>query len=202
MRKRRFIVTALALLGLLIWLVIGWQPQTDRDLVSPLPERPRGGDFTLSSDLGPVSLSDFRGKVVLLYFGYTWCPDICPTNLSMFSAIMDSLTAEERKQVQPLFISVDPARDTVERLKTYTTYFHPSLIGLTGTAAELDDVTKRYGAAYRIVKQTGMTDYPVDHSADSYLIDTEGHLVRTYPHGTQADVILSDIRELLAGHAL
>jgi protein SCO1/2 len=197
MQKRGFIITLLALLGLLVWLVFGWQPKSERENHPLLVETPRGGDFTLSSDQGPVSLSDFRGQVVLIYFGYTWCPDICPTSLSLIGAVMDSLTAEERSRVQPLFISVDPERDTLERLKSYVSYFNPELVGLTGSASQLAEVAGRYGAAYQIVKQGNETDYPVDHSADTYLVDPHGHLVKTFPHGIQKDVLVKAIRELL-----
>ncbi|MET0064733.1 MAG: SCO family protein [Candidatus Thiodiazotropha sp.] len=197
MLKRGFMVTVLALLGVLLWLLLVWQPDPGHDMTVPLAEAPQGGDFTLNSKQGPVNLADFRGRVVLLYFGYTWCPDICPTNLSLFGSIMDSLDKDEQARVQPLFISVDPGRDSLDRLETYVNYFHPSLIGLTGTDAELTQVTHRYGAAYRIVRQAQETDYPVDHSADSYLIDTRGQLVRSYPHGTQAETLIAAIRELL-----
>jgi protein SCO1 len=197
MQKRGFIITLLALLGLLVWLVVGWQPKSERENHPPLVETPRGGDFTLSSDQGPVSLSDFRGQVVLIYFGYTWCPDICPTSLSLIGAVMDSLKAEERSRVQPLFISVDPERDSLERLKSYVSYFNPELEGLTGSASQLAEVARRYGAAYQIVKQGNETDYPVDHSADTYLVDPHGHLVKAFPHGIQKDVLVKAIRELL-----
>ncbi|MET0091058.1 MAG: SCO family protein [Candidatus Thiodiazotropha sp.] len=197
MNRRGFMITVLALLGLLTWLVLGWQPQPDEEPDAPLAEIPRGGDFTLMSDQGPVSLSDFHGRVVLLYFGYTWCPDICPTNLSLIGSVMDSLTEQERARVQPLFISVDPQRDTVERLKTYVSYFHPSLIGLTGSDTELAGVARQYGAAFRIVKQGTETDYPVDHSADTYLLDQQGRLIKSFPHGVQQDVLVKAVRELL-----
>ncbi len=197
MGNRGFIITVLTLLGLLVWLVLGWQPQSEDDHPAPLAEVPRGGDFTLMSDQGPVSLSDFRGRVVLLYFGYTWCPDICPTNLSLIGSVMDSLPEQERARVQPLFISVDPGRDTVERLKTYVEYFYPDLIGLTGSNTELTRMARQYGAAFRIVKQGSETDYPVDHSADTYLVDPQGRLIKSFPHGVQKDVLVKAVRELL-----
>ena len=123
--KKTFLIAAIALLlGVLTWLLFGWQPVQELEHRTPLAEVPKGGDFVLQGPGGRVSLSDFRGKVVLIYFGYTWCPDICPTNLSLFSRVLSELNPTELARIQPLFISVDPRRDTLPRLKEYTEYFH------------------------------------------------------------------------------
>ena len=101
----------------------------------PTTSAPTGGDFTLQSATGPVTLKDYRGKVVLLYFGYTYCPDICPTSLTATAQALGQLAPAELARVQTLFVSVDPERDTPARLKDYGAFFHPSIIGVTGTAA-------------------------------------------------------------------
>ena len=198
MQRYLLIFVILLLAGALAWLAVGWQPPSEEAPDSGLASVPEGGAFTLDSYRGPVSLDDFRGKVVLLYFGYTWCPDICPTNLSLISAVLNEMPAEEQERVQPIFISVDPDRDTVQRLKEYTEYFHPSMLGLTGSESAIAEAAKRYGAAYRMVKEAGdETNYAVDHTADTYLIDREGRLVRAIPHGSQVDELLISVRALL-----
>ena len=194
----------LTLIGLLavffIWALLGWQPTPEKSTghqALGLAEAPSGGDFVLDSYRGPLSLADLRGKVVALYFGYTWCPDICPTSLGFLSAALDELTPDELAQVQGLFISVDPARDDVERLKEYGEYFHARILGITGSREHIDRVVRQYGAAYRIVKQDSAADYLVDHSADTYLLDQQGRLAKTLPHGTPPDEVLAALKSLL-----
>jgi len=190
----------LGLLGLLVWLVGYWEPAAELEQCEQAPtlaEAPVGGDFTLDSARGPVTLEDFRGQVVLLYFGYTWCPDICPTSLGLTSLALDDLKPEELARVQSLFVSVDPTRDTVQRLKEYAAYFHPKILGLTGTPEQLGEVTRQYGAAFRKVVQVSETGYVVDHSAETYLIDPRGRLVEVIPHGTSPHRLVELIRHYL-----
>ncbi len=157
-----------------------------------------GGDFTLHSVNGDVSLHDFKGKVVLLYFGYTHCPDVCPTSLAVISQSMKDLDADQRSQVQPIFISVDPDRDSPAHLAEYSAFFHPSIIGLTGSRDEVDQVVGQYGAFYRMVdmKDSAM-GYAVDHSSRIYLINKQGELSNSVTHGTSPDVLVADIKKLL-----
>ncbi|MCU7932295.1 MAG: SCO family protein [Candidatus Thiodiazotropha sp. (ex Codakia rugifera)] len=199
--QRFLLFTAIVLLAcLLIWLLVIWQPADDIGNEANnerLAAQPQGGDFSLLSHQGVVSLSDFRGKVVLLYFGYTWCPDICPTNLAMMSAAMTEMGSDGLTEVQPIFISVDPDRDTPQRLKEYVEYFHPNLVGVTGSAEDIEAITKRYGAAYRAVRKASETQYTVDHSADTYIIDRQGKLVKKMPHGSTVEELIAAIRPLL-----
>ena len=116
---------------------------------------PTGGDFTLDSAAGPVRLSDLRGQVVLIYFGYTACPDICPTNLVSIANALRSLHPAELDRTRVLFVSVDPERDDPEHLARYVAYFHPNVLGLTGTPEQLARVARLYGAAYRRVDDNG-----------------------------------------------
>lgn len=200
---KQSVLSALVLLlaGALIWLLFFWQPQNG----GPAPEAvsmkiaaaPQGGDFVLDSYKGAIDTQTLRGRVLILYFGYTWCPDVCPTSLGFLSAALDQLTPSELEQVQPLFISVDPERDTLEHLKSYGEFFHPSILGITGTHQQLAEVAASYGAAYRHVKQASATDYVVDHSADLYLVDRQGRLATTIRHGTQPGEILAAIRAVL-----
>lgn len=154
-------------------------------------------EFTLQSADGPVSLKDFRGKLVLLYFGYTYCPDICPTALSNHAAALKQLKPEELQHLAAIFVSLDPERDSTAHLKEYAHFFHPEIIGITGTPAEIQTVAQRYGVFY--AKQPPDKDgrYSVDHSSESYLIGRDGRLVSRLPHASPAEKIVAEIRRWL-----
>lgn len=142
------------------------------------------------------TLADFRGKVVVLFFGYTHCPDVCPTTLAELAETMKRLGAEASR-VQVLFVTVDPARDTPQLLKSYVPAFHPSFLGLVGDA----DATARATKEFKILaeKRPGATpdSYTMDHSAGTYIFDTEGRLRVFVSYGQGPDVFVHDIRALL-----
>ena len=157
-----------------------------------------GGDFTLQSANGPVSLSDFRGKAVLLYFGYTFCPDVCPTTLATISAALQELPADQRGRVQVIMISVDPERDTPERLADYVRYFDPSFIGLTGTPDQLAQVLKQYRAvAVKVPNEKDPEHYAMDHSAHTYLIGPDGGVLGLIPYGAAPARYVEILRQAL-----
>ena len=157
-----------------------------------------GGDFTLTApDGSSYSLQDSRGKVVLLTFGYTFCPDICPTTLSAIAAALKRLTPEEARRVDALFVSLDPDRDTPERLGEYTRYFHPQLLGLTGSAEQLHEVAARYHVRYSFVGKGEQEHYTLDHGANLYLIDAEGKLFRILPYGLPTEALVESLRSAL-----
>ena len=158
---------------------------------------PEGGDFTLQSAKGPISLADYRGKVTVLYFGYTYCPDICPTSLSLLTQALNALQKHEIDKVQTLFISVDPERDTPAQLDRFTRYFHENIIGVTGDSELVKQVATAYGAAYRRVDGESKGGYLVDHTSVTYVIDPEGKLRESLPHGSDPVKILSAIRAYL-----
>jgi protein SCO1/2 len=157
-----------------------------------------GGDFSLRSDHGPVSLKDFRGKVVALYFGYMSCPDICPTSLWNLSQALKELPPQQAEQVQGIFISVDPQRDNPQDMGRFVKAFYPTFIGLTDDKEKVDKVVRQYGVVYKKVplKDSAM-GYVVDHSSVIYLIDREGVLQRFIPHDTDPDIIRDELRKLL-----
>ena len=157
----------------LIWVLFFWQPGNEpvKNKLLDLATTPVGGDFTVEIQDKDLSLKDLRGKVVVLYFGYTQCPDICPTSLALLTQALNNLTPEELQQVQPIFISVDPDRDNVTRLKEYAAYFHPKIIGATAEKEVIDKIVKQYGAAYKMVESHSAVGYLVDHSSYTYLID-------------------------------
>jgi len=161
--------------------------------ITPAP----GGDFTLTDQYGePWSLQQARGKLVLLLFGYTSCPDVCPTGLLTVQQILQQL-GDRAASVQPLFISVDPQRDTPEVLKAYVGYFHPTLIGLTGQPETLDDISRRYRTSYSYGAAAATSGYSVDHSSSLYVIDAQGQLTSIIPFGTPTDIILDSVQRLL-----
>ena len=181
------------LAALLAWLALFWQPTRgdERGL-------PAGGDFTLQGADGPVSLSDYRGKVVVLYFGYTFCPDICPTSLSLLAQAFASLRRDELDRVRGLLISIDPERDTPEVLKIYAPFFHPNISGVGGTTQQIAQTAARYGARYAKQKADADGNYAVDHSAYTYIVGTDGRLAARLPHGSPPETIVAAIRPLLA----
>lgn len=173
--------------------------QASADRATGTTAAPTGGDFTLDEASGPVDLASLRGRVVLIYFGYTLCPDICPTNLAMIATALKALTPEERERVRGLFVSVDPERDDPQRLALYAAYFHPNILGVTGTPDQIAGTARLYGAVYRRVDQGDSSlGYLVDHSADTYVVDPEGRWIHTFAHATPATEILAYIRGLLA----
>ncbi len=191
---KRLLAALIVVLSLALgWALWGLQPG------SSIAAPPRGGDFTLQSADGPVALHDFRGKAVLVYFGYTFCPDICPTTLGYTAQALSSLNKDELERVRVLFISVDPGRDTPAKLKEYATFFHPNIIGVTGNPAEVARVAKLYGASYAIEKTDSAGGYVVDHSAALYLVAPDGQLKSTLGHGTPPAEMVAAIRNLLAG---
>lgn len=201
---RTLAILAVALMTALVAVVLLWKPVpegTGGPVVGEFPERPRGGEFVLQSREGPVSLSAQAGKVVLIYFGYTWCPDICPTNLAFISKGLEALSPGELGRVRVLFVSVDPERDTLERLRQYTAYFHPSILGVTGSSEEVKEVADRYGAAYRMGERDSAGGYTVDHSADTYVVGPDGALRETLGHGTPPSQVAEAIRRWLPSDA-
>ena len=157
-----------------------------------------GGNFTLlSSNNQYVSLEDFQGKVVLMFFGFTACPDTCPLTLSKLKQVMARL--DQKKPVQQLFITVDPKRDNPEQLKSFLSTFNLNIIGLTGTEEEILHVAELYGSAYmKNPTINSETSYLMIHTGYVYLIDQQGQVRAIYPQDTEEIRIIEDIRQLLA----
>ncbi len=158
---------------------------------------PPGGDFTLDSNQGKVSLSDYDGKVRLLYFGYTFCPDVCPGSLQRVGAAFKKLTPEELEQVQGMLISVDPERDTLQKLEDYTKYFHPQIIGVTGTKAQIDEIAERYDVKYKKAEGSTPENYLVDHTGYIFVLDKKGKIRDYLPHVVQIGRAVEVIRRLI-----
>jgi cytochrome oxidase Cu insertion factor (SCO1/SenC/PrrC family) len=157
-----------------------------------------GGPFALIDHTGRKRTdADFRGKLLIVYFGYTTCPDVCPTDLMQISLAIDRLGAAG-KDIQPLFISVDPERDTASVLARYVSAFHPRLIGLTGTPAQVRAVADSYKAYYAKYVPPDGSVYVIDHTGFIYLVGRDGHYIGCFPPGTSADRLIEIVGPHLA----
>lgn len=199
MKRERLLRMALAaLVGLVMAAVIAWMTiqHDQRQANAGLTVAPAsiGGPFTLTAHDGRVvSDADFAGKYRLIFFGYTFCPDICPTELQTIAQAMDLMGAAAA-DVQPLFITIDPARDTAPVLAGYVKLFHPAILGLTGTEAQIAAVAKAY-RVYFARSQTAATGdtYLMDHSTFSYLMGPDGRFVTVFAKGTTAEQMVAAI---------
>ncbi len=154
-----------------------------------------GGPFALPDASGNTRpLSDFRGKLVLLYFGYTQCPDVCPTDLARIGAMLRSL-GPQAEAVQPLFVTLDPARDTPGILREYAAAFHPRLIALRGSEEQTRRIATSYKLFYEKVPQP--RGYVIDHAPLTFLLDREGKYIAFFPPGTPAERMAVMVREAL-----
>ncbi len=156
-------------------------------------------NITLTDAAGqPFRLDDQRGRVVLLFFGYTYCPDVCPTTLADFQFIERQLAGQGlADRVRMVFITVDPERDTPSQLKAHLGLFSPNIIGLSGSLAELEEVYRAYGVARVVQPVSGGQGYLVDHTARVYVIDSAGSLRLTFPFGLDKHHMLNDITYLV-----
>ena len=158
---------------------------------------PVGGPFTLTDQNGArKSLSDFRGKLVLLYFGFTYCPDVCPTDLMAMGNLIRSLGPDGDK-VQPIFVTLDPERDKLEVLRAYVASFHPRFVALSGTEDEVRRVATSYKVFFEKVRPPGVSTYLIDHSAFVFLLDREGRFATLFPPGTPPERMAVMVREQL-----
>jgi protein SCO1 len=164
-----------------------------------LPVLPIGGDFVLTDDNNQqFELSSLRGKAVLVFFGYTSCPDICPTTLSKLASVYKAL-GNDAKRVKTVYISVDPQRDTPEVLKEDLSSFDVDALGLTGTKPQIDKVVAEFGASYQIIPTPESEEkYTVAHSTTMYALDTDGRTRILFPYDATIDQIVTGVRAILA----
>ena len=160
------------------------------------PKLPAGADFVLQTADGPLDSKNLRGKVLLVYFGYSNCPDICPATLANVGQSLRELGAKA-DDVQLVMVSLDPERDTPEKLSEYVTHFHPSFIGVTGTQDELDKIASLYGIFYEKTEGSVNTGYLINHTATLLVIDREGYLKLVFPFGVTVPEITDDLKYML-----
>lgn len=192
---RRAPLTSLALCALLTLVGCGdkaWQTKDIAPLMPPLA-------FTLIDERGEtVEAGHYRGDVTLLVFGYTHCPDVCPTTLARLAGQLRSLPAERRDDVRVLFVSVDPDRDDPERLAAYTDAFGPAIVGLTGRPAQLDALTKRYRVTYGYGEKDAAGGYAVSHPSGVFAFDRAGDARLLIRDGDGPEAVRHDLERLLA----
>ena len=155
-------------------------------------------DFRLTDHNGQVrSLADFKGQVVAIFFGYTHCPDVCPTTLSDFAAALEQL-GPQGERVQVIFVTVDPERDTPDLLKQFVPAFNPRFLGMFTDAETLKRLATEYKVVYQKTSVKAADDYLIDHSAGTYVYDPQGRLRLLMPYGSSPDAIAQDLKTLLA----
>jgi len=158
-----------------------------------------GGPFTLTDQDGrKVTEKHFLGKYMLVFFGYTYCPDVCPTELQVMAAALDSMGAKA-DLIQPVFVSVDPERDTPELLKQYVENFHPRLMGLTGTPDEIASVAKTYRVFFSKVENSTPDAYLMDHSTIMYLMDPQGRFLKHFTYTNDAEGLAKALNQAISG---
>jgi cytochrome oxidase Cu insertion factor (SCO1/SenC/PrrC family) len=157
-----------------------------------------GGPFHLTDQNGQSRTdADFRGKLMLVEFGYTFCPDVCPLGLQLFADVLDQLGPDADK-VQPIFITVDPARDTPAQIKDYVAHFSPRIVGLTGSEQDIAATARAYRVYYKLAPDHATNpNYSVDHSAILYLMDTNGRFITHFTHETPVDRVVATIHAQL-----
>lgn len=168
------------------------------DTPAPIGKAQVGGPFALVDHTGkPVTEKDFRGRHMLVYFGFTHCPDICPSSLQVMSAALDKL-GPLAERVTPVLVSLDPERDTPQQMALYVKSFHPRLVGLTGTVDQIAAATKAYRVYFKKVKdEKSSADYTIDHTSILYLMDANGEFVTHFSHTASVDSIAERMRKVL-----
>ncbi len=155
-------------------------------------------DFSVTSVDGEIKKEDFKGKVLAVYFGYMFCPDVCPTSLSTLAYSLEGFSQKELEEFRGLFISVDPDRDTLKDLDEYAKYFHKRFIGATSDKENLDDITKRYESYYeKVYLEDSKMDYSVAHTSFIYIFDRDGRFVKKIDHFTNPNEIKEVLSKLL-----
>ncbi len=201
--KRRYLTVTLALAAMALFTVIAIDyVRTNRpDAAGPATVRTTGkalvgGAFSLVDHTGRrVTDADYRGKYLLVFFGYTYCPDVCPAELQVMTLALD-LLGDKADRIQPLFITIDPQRDTVDRMKDYVGNFYKTLVGLTGTPEEIAKAAKAYRVYYKKAEVED-DDYLMDHTSIVYLMDPEGEFIAHFPYGVRPEKMAARIATAL-----
>jgi protein SCO1/2 len=186
------VLVSLLLIGIAVYQA-NLPPLLHGAIIDPPKAMP---DFSLSSLQGPSSLNDYRGKLTVIFFGFTNCMDVCPATMAKLSAALDKL-GDKAAAVRVVFISVDYKRDTPASVAAYAAKFRPDFVGLTGSQAQIDAITKDYGIYYKLGQADASGNYEVEHTAIMMALDKQGRLEMTWPPEQQPDEIASDLAVML-----
>ncbi|HYC02007.1 MAG TPA: SCO family protein [Azospirillaceae bacterium] len=207
MTKARLVRLAISLLlGLAFAAAIAWwsveqERRASAPMAGMIPAASVGGDFAMIDHTGkPVTQADYAGKYKLMFFGYTFCPDICPTELQTVAQAVEMLGGEAAK-VQPIFVTVDPQRDTPQQLAEYVALFHPSIVGLTGAPEQVAAMAKSWRVYYDKAPGGDPDGYLMDHSTYVYLMTPDNKLVTVFARGTAPEEIVKTTRQAIAAGA-
>ncbi|SDL88341.1 protein SCO1/2 [Modicisalibacter muralis] len=194
-RKQRLWIALGGVTVAVALVVIWWVQQLRNGDV----EMPQGGPITLPSTTGEFSLAELGdNQLAVLFFGYTYCPDVCPMSLAVMRQTLASLDESQRKRLVPVLISVDPERDTLARLEEYVGYFGPRFIGATGSQAQLKDIAERYGVIWRKVETPDSAmDYSVDHTSSLYIVDREGEILQRVLYSPTPHALTAAVEQVL-----
>jgi protein SCO1/2 len=185
------------LLGIFVLLLFMASCQSPHEFAGAELSAPHPApDIELESADGPVSLHDLKGKYTFVYFGYTFCPDICPTTLATLKNVKENL-GENASEIEVVMITVDPERDDAESLANYVGYFDSSFIGLSGEQEIIDEIGEPFGLFYEKHEGSVATGYLIDHTARTYLLDRDSNTIVAYPHGASAEDIAEDLEHLI-----
>ena len=177
------------------WIVSGGRIAAQESAASLI-----GGPFTLTDETGAaLSNEDLTGHYMLVFFGYTYCPDFCPTTLTVMTQALDMLDPKVAEQVEPVFITIDPERDTAKALGEYSQHFHDKIHFLTGTPEQIAEVATAYRVFYQKVESEEYRDYVMDHSTITYLMGPDGRYVSHFGFDATADAIAEDLTTRIAG---
>ena len=181
-----------------IGIAFGVQQWRNTDSVADSSVSAYGGDFVLESSDGSLSLQNYRGKLVMMYFGFAACPDICPTSMGVMRKAYNTLSEAEQNQVHGLFISIDPERDTPEIAQNYAKHFQQSFDGVSGTQETVGKVAQQYGVLFRKMETPNSAmNYTLDHSSVIYLVDQQGKLREKLQHGVTPMELVEKLRGYL-----
>lgn len=194
-RKQQLWV-ALGVVTIAVALVVVWWVQQMRDGNTSMPQ---GGPITLPSTTGEFSLAELGDdQLAVVFFGFTYCPDVCPMSLAVMRQTLASLDESQRKRVVPVLISLDPERDTLARLEEYVGYFGPQFVGATGSQKQLEEIAERYGVIWRKVETPeSAMDYTVEHTSSLYIIDREGEILQRVLYSPTPNALTAALEQAL-----
>lgn len=196
LQKTHIVLTvfSLAFIGLITLFIL--TSKTSFGEKTPKSFSELGGNFTLQSSTGDVSLSDFKGKAVVMYFGFMSCPEVCPNSMGIIQSALNRMSDAELQHIQGLMISIDPDRDNLKSLEQFTQYYHPNIMGITGEDDTVQKTAEQYGAYFKRTKDKA-NDYLFEHVSRYYVIDQEGKLVDALRHSTTPNELTAKLRETL-----